>query len=272
MSRLIAATLLLATTTLAAPVYRSPIDVACAPDGTRLAASDHTAGKLVILDTARKVVQAEVALNGQPHTVAWRADGKAVYVSERGAGTVVEVDVAGGKSLRRFGVGRYPVGLAASKTRLIVANNGLSSVSIIDLASGKQAARIPGIYKAWGVAITPDGNTAVVGGLLPAGDARDATMACTISLIDVAGGKKTGIIKLPPGSINLRNIAVSPDGKWAYAVHSVGRFTLPTTQLERGWVMTHAMSIIDLGAKKHRATVLLDYLMEGGADPWGIRL
>ena len=272
MKELIATLSLAATAALAAPTYRSPMDVACSPDGAMLAAADYTAGKLVVLDGAGKVVTKEIALNGQPAALVWSAGGKSVFVSERGAGTVAQVDAVGGKVTRRFRVGRYPVGIAASGTRLVVANNGLSSASIIDLAKGSEIVRVADVHRPWGVALTPDGKTALVGGLLPAGDARDATMACVISLIDVAGGKKTGIIKLPPGSINLRNLAVSPDGKWAYAVHSVGRFTLPTTQLERGWVMNHAMSIIDLATKKHRATVLLDYLMEGGADPWDIRL
>jgi cytochrome c peroxidase len=96
-------------------------------------------------------------------------------------------------------------------------------------------------------------------------------MACTVTLIDVAAGTHAAV-KLPAGSINLHGIAVSPDGKWAYALHSLGRFTLPTTQLERGWVMTHAMSIIDLAAAEHYVTVLLDFVMEGAADPWEITL
>ena len=268
----IATLFFVATAALAAPTYRSPMDVAYSPDGARLAATDHTAGKIVVLDGAGKAVTKEIVLNGQPTALAWSADGKSVFVSERGAGTVAQVDPAGGKVTRRFRVGRYPIGVAASGTHLVVANNGLSSVSIVDLAKGSETVRVADVHHPWDVVLTPDGKTALVGSLLPAGDARDATMACTIALIDVATGKKTGTVKLPPGSINLRGLAVSPDGRWAYAVHSVGRFTLPTTQLERGWVMTHAFSVIDLTTKKHRASMLLDYLMEGGADPWGIQL
>jgi len=268
----IAALLFVSAGALAAPVYRSPQDLAYSPDGAVLAVSDYTAAKLVIVDVSKNSVRKEVALSGNPSAVAWSADGKAVFVSERGAGTVAQVDPAGGKVTRRFKVGRYPVGIAASATHLVVANSGLSSVSIINLGKGSETVRVADVYRAWGVTLTPDGKTALVGSLLPAGDSRDATMACTVSLISVATGRKIASIKLPPGSINVRGLAVSPDGKWAYAVHSVGRFTLPTTQLERGWIMTHAFSVIDMTTKKHRATMLLDYLMEGGADPWGIQL
>ena len=46
----------------------------------------------------------------------------------------------------------------------------------------------------------------------------------------------------------LGGVCISPDGKWAYVVHALGRFNLPITQLERGWVHTYALSIIDVAA------------------------
>jgi YVTN family beta-propeller protein len=64
--------------------------------------------------------------------------------------------------------------------------------------------------------------------------------------------------------------SMSPDGRWAYAVHALGRFNLPITQLERGWVHTYALSIVDLAAAKILATVLLDDLTGGSADPWAV--
>ena len=65
---------------------------------------------------------------------------------------------------------------------------------------------------------------------------------------------------------------MSADGRWAYVVHTQGRTTLPTTQVERGWINTNALSIIDLSGKELYATVLLDTINEGAADPWGIAL
>jgi len=65
-------------------------------------------------------------------------------------------------------------------------------------------------------------------------------------------------------------VCTSPDGRWAYVVHTLGRFNLPITQLERGWVHTYALSILDLPAGKLRATLLLDDLGGGAADPWAV--
>jgi hypothetical protein len=65
-------------------------------------------------------------------------------------------------------------------------------------------------------------------------------------------------------------VAISPDGKYACVAHIVSRYSLPTTQLERGWMNTNAMSIIDIGARKLVNTVLLDDIDAGAANPWAV--
>jgi len=258
----------------AAPTYRSPLDLKFSPDGNSLAVSDPTAGVLAIVDVAGKKVAREVALKGQPTGVAWSTDGTKVYVAERDAGTVAEVDAAKGKVLRRFDVGRRPMGvaLAAKRNLLVVANTVTDDVSVVDLASGKERARIRVPRQPCFIAITPDETLAVVGNLIPCGNASDPQTAAAVSLIDLEGLKSVGDVKMPGGSTAIRQVVISPDGKWAYAVHTVGRTTLPTTQLERGWVNTNALSVIDLPGKALHATLLLDRLSEGAADPWGLVL
>ncbi|MEI6656713.1 MAG: cell surface protein, partial [Verrucomicrobiota bacterium] len=52
----------------------------------------------------------------------------------------------------------------------------------------------------------------------------------------------------------------------------LGRFNLPTTQLDRGWVNTNALTLIDIPSNKIIATVLLDQVMDGAANPWGVAM
>jgi len=256
------------------PTYRSPQDVAFSPDGRTLAVSDRTAGRLVLADPAAKKVLREVPLEGEPTGLVWAPDGKKVYVAERGAGTVAEVDPAGGKVLRRLKVGLRPMGLAlaARKGLLIACNTVTDDVSIVDLASGGERARVRLLHQPFYAAVTPDESVVLVGNLLPRGDASDPQTAACVSLIDLASLKCVAHLKLPGGSTGLKGLAVAPDGRWAYAVHTVGRTTLPTTQLERGWVNTNAISVIDLKGRAVVASLLLDRLSEGAADPWGIVL
>ena len=90
-----------------------------------------------------------------------------------------------------------------------------------------------------------------------------------MTLIDTAS-RQTTRIPLPNGSTALRGVAISPDGRYAYVTHTLGRFHLPTTQLDRGWMNTNALSIVDLAAGKLLNTVLLDSIDLGAANPWGV--
>ncbi len=276
----------LAFVLLAAPPdkqsYRSPFDLAFAPDGGTLAVSDRTAGRLYLLDAHGGPVGAndyspvpvrEIELRGKPTGVAWQGDGT-VVVSEYDAGTVAQVNARTGEVLRRFVVGPKPVGVAVApkKGLLVVCDYGLHLVSIVDLKTGKERSRSLCGKHPYFVAVTPDEGMAVVGNLIPAGPATDPASAAVISLIDLDSGRNVKNIPLPGGSSNVRQVRVSADGRWAYAVHTQGRTTLPTTQVERGWINTNALSILDLSARELYATVLLDTVDEGAADPWGIAL
>lgn len=87
---------------------------------------------------------------------------------------------------------------------------------------------------------------AVAGNFLPAGSAADPQVASAVSLIDLHRLTCVTHIVLPPGSTMVRQLAVSPDGRWAFAAQALGRFHVPLTQLDRGWMNGNAISIIDL--------------------------
>jgi cytochrome c peroxidase len=162
--------------------------------------------------------------------------------------------------------------VASKKGLLVVCDYGLHVVSIVDLKTGKERFRSVCGSHPYFVAITPDEGMAVVGNLIPVGPATDPASAAVISLIDLDSGRNVKNIPLPGGSSNVRQVRVSADRRWAYVVHTQGRTTLPTTQVERGWINTNVLSILDLSARELYATVLLDTISEGAADPWGIAL
>jgi len=252
--------------------YRSPFALAYSPDGKTLAVSDRTAGCVEIVAADDGKVRQTVALNGEPAGLAWAGDGSTVFVAEYGAGTVAQVDAAAGRVVRRLTVGPYPTGLAVAAKRqlLLAADSGIHRLVVLDLATGNERARPALPREPFAVAVTPDESLAVVSNLLPAGRATDPEISAAVSLVRLEEPFAVRNVRLPAGSTLVRGVAVSPDGRWAYVVHTVGRFALPTTQLERGWINTNALSIIDLEKKEYYATVLLDHPMDGGADPWGV--
>jgi len=257
---------------LAGPVYRSPSAVAVSPDGKTLYVSDQTAGCVAVLDAAAGKLVREVPVPGEPRGLALSADGKTLYVARRKAHVVAAIDTASGAAAGQFAVGPWPVAvvLAEKQGRLYTCNRGDHSVSVVALGSGKELKRIGVVREPDAAALVPDGSRLVVANMLPEGAGTDPTLAAELTLIDTALMEQKARIKLPTGSTVVTGVAASPDGQWAYVVHALGRFHLPITQLERGWVHTYALSILEVGTARLVATLLLDDLTGGSADPWAV--
>lgn len=256
----------------AGPVYRSPVAVAVSPDGRLLYASDKTANCIAVIDLAAGKPLREIRIPGEPHGLALSVDGRTLYVAERNAHAVAVVDTAAGKVARRIPVGFWPVAIAVAEKshRLYTCNRGDHTVSMVDLGAGKELKRARVGREPDGLAITPDQSRLVVANMLPEGAGTDPTIAAEVTILDAASMEPTARPKLPPGSTVATGVATSPDGRWAYVVHTLGRFNLPISQLDHGWVHTYALTILDLSAGKIAATLLLDDLSAGAADPWAI--
>ena len=255
-----------------AAAYRSPLAMAISPDGRTLYAVDKTAGCVVVLDSVAGKKVREVAIAGEPNGLALSSDGKTLYVAQRKANSIALIDTTTGGVTSQISVGPWPVALAVADGtgRLYCANRGNHTVSVVDLATGKEIRQIAVVRDPAFVAITADESRLVVPNFLPLGAGTNAELAAEVSIIDTAAIEQVARVKLPAGSTMARGVWVGPQGKWAYVVHILGRFNFPITQLELGWVHTYALSIIDVAAGKRLATVLLDELTKGAADPWAV--
>ena len=256
---------------LAAP-YRSPLAVTVSPNGRTLYVSDHTAGCVTHLDATSGTILGETALFAQPQGIALSADGKTLYVAERKAHTIARIDTAHRNVVGRIPIGAWPgaLVLAEKAGRAYVCNRGDHSVSVVELATGSRLHEIKVGREPAFAAITSDESRIVVANFLPDGAGTDADLAADLSILDTQAMREIARVKLPPGSTALAGVWASPDGMWAYAVHALGRFQFPITKLEEGWVHAFALSIFDLRRNKRLATVLLDSLTLGAADPWAV--
>ncbi len=250
--------------------YRSPFATAYSPDGRLLAVSDRTAGSVAFFDATGDKLLRRASLS-EPEGLAWAPKGGRLYVAEYGGSAVAEVDAGTGRVLRRMRVAPRPVTVAVSAQHnlLVVPCAALHNVSLVDLSTGREKGRVGCVGEPYGVTIVPNAGLAAVGNLLPGCPSTDPGNSASVTLIDLATCKRAADIRLPAGSVAVRDVVASADGKWLYAVHALGRFNLPTTQLDRGWISTNAMSIVDVAKRKVYATVLLDSIFEGAADPWG---
>jgi YVTN family beta-propeller protein len=235
--------------------------------------AEHTAKRVGVFDVGAGKVTKTFALPDRPTGLALAPDGARLYVAgESPRGKVYVIDLNKGRIVKRIAVGHTPNApvVAPDSKTLYVCNRFNNNVSVINVKSGKCVAMIDVLREPTAAAITPDGNLLFVANLLPAGAADLDYAAAAVSVIDASTNTIAAQIALPNGSTALRGVCVSGDGRYAYVAHILARYQLPTTQLERGWMNTNALSVIDVTNKKLVNTVLLDDVDLGAANPWGV--
>ncbi len=251
------------------PGYFSPVAVAAlGPDRAAVAGAG-----LRLVDLATRRVTTELPLPAAASDLCATGDGGTVYVTLGEAdGRVAIVDVGAGKVTRTIPVGHSPIApvLGADRHTLYLANRFLDQIAVVDLRQGKVTRRIGVRREPVAMVIVPNAGRLLVANHLPRMRADGEQVRAELSVVDPVAGKQTATILLPNGSTSVRGLAVSPDGRFAYVTHILARFQLPTTQLERGWMNTNAVSVIDLGELRWDNTFLLDSVDHGAANPWGV--
>ncbi len=257
----------------AAEAYHSPGALVASPDGQTLYAAEFTGNAVAVINAADGTVARSIALPDAPGGLAISPDGKTLFVTGAAPeGCVRILNAATGEVQGTVALGHTPVApvISPDGATLFVCNRFNDNVSVIDVAGRSESARISVAREPVAAAVTPDGKTLVVANLVPVGASDGDYTAASVSLIDTAAKNIAATVTLPNGSSSLRGVCVSPDGKFAYVTHILSRYQLPTTQLERGWMNTNAVSVIDTAQKKLVNTVLLDDVDLGAANPWAV--
>jgi YVTN family beta-propeller protein len=253
--------------------YLSPISVVAGRDSKVLYVAEATASQVAVFDIASGKVTKVIPVGEHPVGLDVSSSGARLYVTSAApAGRVQIVDVRGGTVTESIAVGHTPVAVVAhpdGKT-LYVCNQFDNNIGLVDLVSKKQVAAIAVSREPVAAALTPDGKFLFVANHLPAGPANADYCASVVSVIDTVSKSVVRNIELPDGSTNVRGIAVSPDGRNAYVTHLLARHKFPVTYLEKGWINTNAMTVIDVPQQRFINTVLLDDVDLGAANPYEV--
>jgi len=244
-------------------VYRSPIHICLSKDGGTAYVVNQTSDSVSILDVrARKVVE-EFRVGSHPTHASLSPDGRTLYVTSLYGPSVEVVDLEEKCTVRSIQAGYEPHGACLSKdgATLYAANALSNTLSILDVATGRTAFSVPVGRSPRYVARTPDGSRLIVANGLTRG----------VSIIDPARGSVVETRELGRASL-LREVVCSPDGRWAFVAHLISHDEVMPLQMERGWIHSNGFSILDLQEPGHYVTLLLDQLLRGAANPWGMAL
>lgn len=241
--------------------------------GKNLYVAAGTGNRVLRYDLEKSEVTGWVEVPGAPSGLALSADEQKLYVTCAAPESAVAIiEVSAMKVSRVLAAGHNALSPVLSKDEqvLYVCNRFNNEVAFIDLQSGETVRHVRVEREPVAQAITPDGRFLFVANHIHAGRADLDVVAGAVSVVETKLGQAR-TIELPNGSGQLRGVAVSPDGKIACVTHLLSRFHLPTTQLERGWVNTAALSLIDVLRMQRINTVLLDNIDRGAANPWDVK-
>ena len=257
-------------TIVQASTYLSPEYLAASKDGQTLYVTGATSQQLVLARAADARKIGAWKLPVQPTGVATAKDGS-VYVTGGSSDGILVRYSADGKKTGEVKVGHTPMSplVSSDGKSVYVANRFDTTVMKIDTAAMKVVQTIKVLREPHGLAFGAGEKILFVANHLPYCRATDDVVAAAVSMVDLATGKVSNTL-LPNGSTGVRGICASPDGTSVYVTHTFGRYLLPTTQLERGWMNTAAMSVFNGTTGKYINTVLLDDVDLGAANPWGV--
>ncbi len=249
------------------PMYPSDIKVAdgklfvSAKGHDALYVYDKNGAELADIDLGKPL--SGVAVNG----------GKAyVTAGYGGDGELMLVDLSDGsveKSVRTGSGACSPI-LDGNGRYVYVLNRFSNTVSKLDASTLERVGEVSVLREPCAAVMSADGKYLFVNNFLPFQRADVDYVAADVSVVDVASMTKVKDIKLDNGSNALRDICITPDGKYVLVSHNLGRFQVPTSQLQQGWMNTSAVSVIDAVKLDFLGSVVVDEPEHGAAGVWGL--
>lgn len=253
--------------------YLSPTYIT--PSGDKGYVVLSTVPAIAKVDMESETLLATFPMKFTPGNIAVSADGSVLYVTEyAGSGKLHTVSPQDGRILNSVIVGSYPVGVCVDEPggRAWVANRFSNDLSVIDLKRRRETARIPMVREPKSLALSPDGRTVVVANYLPNQPSNEVLVTAQISFVDTYDNAVMANVALPNGAQQVEDLCFSKKGDLIFVTHMLSRFQFPTTHVERGWMNTSALSILNTYTKEVEATVLLDDQYRGAANPCGLTL
>ena len=160
--------------------------------------------------------------------------------------------------------------LSRNGEKVYVLNRYKGTVSELNASTGEVLRSVAVLREPCDAVLSPDGRYLYVNNHFPAQRADVDYVAADVSVIDCDSFLKIKDIKLSNGSNALRGIACSPDGRYVFVSHNLGRFQVPTSQLQQGWMNTNAVSVIDTSTQSLVGSISLDEPDRGAGGIWDV--
>jgi len=257
--------------------YLSPTRMAIHPVTKEVYVLLSTGQSLAKVNPVTEKVTGTYPLGFTPSDICFSAVGNTLYLYVTEYARQGKIHILSPSDCKKTGsidAGMYPTAICIDRqgARAYVANRFSNDLSIIDLTKRKEMKRLPMVREPKSVALSPDEKLLAVGNHLPLQSSLDTLVSARVTLVDTERNEIIEHVALNNGTQSIEDVCFSKDGNLLFVTHILSRYFFPTTQLERGWMNTNAVTLLNIPDRKYHTTLLLDDVYLGAANPCGMAI
>jgi len=253
--------------------YVSPYNLAVSADGELLYTVGQESGELLVIDPQSEKVLHKIKVGKHPHSVVLTKKGKGAFVSNQWADNIYRIDLNTYQVTDTLSGGSGPAGMVISQGEdyLYCVNSYSSDISVYDLKTGNEIRRLKAGNNPVSAAITPDGNEVYVS------SRRSVTVPYLTSprtemTVTTTDDQRVSDRKMWKNAYIMENVRVTPSGDLVLATLIRPKNLIPAVQIERGWMMTEGIGVIERNHGGRMVQLLLDEPNAFYADPFGLAI
>jgi YVTN family beta-propeller protein len=253
--------------------YLSPFNMVVSKDGNLLYIVAQESNELLVVDAKAKQLLNKIEVGNLPHSVVLGKNEERAYVSNQWADYVSVIDLKTSQVVDSLTTGNGPAGLSLSADGkyLYVVNSFSSDVSILDLASGEEVKRLTAGNNPTGIQLSPNGKVLYVTSrraeIVPYGE----PVVTKITVISDSIQQVIDYKKIESAHI-MENIAFTPSSDLGLVTIVRPKNLVPSIQVERGWMMTFGIAVIEQKKEGRVIQLLIDEPNAYYSDPYDIAI
>jgi len=251
--------------------YVSPYNLAISARGDRLYVVGQESNQLVVVDPVENKVLEKIGVGERPHTVTLSHDDQKAFVSNQWSDNIYLIDLVAGRITDTLTGGAGPAGMVITPDQeyLYAVNSYSSDISVFELKTFRERRRLKAGNNPVSAAIAPDGSEVYVSSRrsIPV---PHMTSPITEMTVTDTRSQRVSERKMWENAYIMENVEVTPSGDLAISTLIRPKNLIPAVQIERGWMMTHGIGIIERKDNGRMIQLLLDEPNSYYADPFDL--
>lgn len=248
----------------------APDIIVASEQGNALYIADHESNNLIILDSDNYSKTGKINFD-TPISDIYINNGSIIVLTEGSTGSCVTIDSKTLTKTNTFNLGYNPSSIIYNKITDSYWTTQRFNQELweVDQHSGEVKCKLSVGREPVDIVSFRDDSLMIVINNLPDQAANVTPISTKINIIDVTSKSEIKQLILPNGSTDAKCIILDNQKRFGYIPHTLSRYQLPTNQVDRGWMTTSVVTIVDLQNLEIVNTVILDTPQRGAANPWG---